>query len=122
MAKQLGWIMQRCEFFYFEKLYLFLTVCKDCPDGIIPEDLYRRACVSSAEEATEVCARIGLPVMIKASEGGGGKGIRKVINSVDVASSFRQVRFCCPLFCPTTRCLTMEFRFKRRFQALQFLL
>jgi biotin carboxylase len=36
--------------------------------------------------------KIGFPVMIKASEGGGGKGIRKVEASEEFASSFRQVR------------------------------
>jgi hypothetical protein len=35
--------------------------------------------------------KIGFPVMIKASEGGGGKGIRKVEASEEFASSFRQV-------------------------------
>uniref|UniRef100_A0A8C7KY37 acetyl-CoA carboxylase n=1 Tax=Oncorhynchus kisutch TaxID=8019 RepID=A0A8C7KY37_ONCKI len=36
--------------------------------------------------------RIGYPVVIKASEGGGGKGIRKVDNAEDFASFFRQVQ------------------------------
>lgn len=35
--------------------------------------------------------RIGYPVVIKASEGGGGKGIRKVESSEDFPSLFRQV-------------------------------
>jgi Carbamoyl-phosphate synthase L chain, ATP binding domain len=34
--------------------------------------------VHSLEEALERCARIGYPIMLKASWGGGGKGIRKV--------------------------------------------
>ena len=40
----------------------------------VPADLYKLACVSNAEEAVAAVQRIGLPVMIKASEGGGGKG------------------------------------------------
>ena len=36
---------------------------------------------------------IGFPVMIKASEGGGGKGIRKVENADDFSNMFRQVCF-----------------------------
>lgn len=34
---------------------------------------------------------IGYPVMIKASEGGGGKGIRKVNSADDFPNLFRQV-------------------------------
>ena len=37
-----------------------------------------QACISSVEEAVRCCQRIGYPVMLKASWGGGGKGIRKV--------------------------------------------
>ena len=47
-------------------------------DGI-SEEVYDRANVKSAEEALESALKIGFPVMIKASEGGGGKGIRKVL-------------------------------------------
>ena len=35
--------------------------------------------------------RIGYPVVIKASEGGGGKGIRKVDNVEDFPNLYRQV-------------------------------
>lgn len=40
------------------------------------------------QSATE----IGYPVMIKASEGGGGKGIRQVNDAADFPSAFLQVQ------------------------------
>lgn len=40
--------------------------------------MYRKACVTTTEEAVASCQMIGYPAMIKASWGGGGKGIRKV--------------------------------------------
>lgn len=44
----------------------------------IPDEIYREACVYTTEEAIASCQVIGCPAMIKASWGGGGKGIRKV--------------------------------------------
>ena len=40
----------------------------------------------------QVAEQIGYPVMIKASEGGGGKGIRKARNSEEFPSLFYQVQ------------------------------
>lgn len=37
-----------------------------------------QACIHNAEEALASCKKIGFPIMLKASWGGGGKGIRKV--------------------------------------------
>ncbi|KIJ20620.1 hypothetical protein PAXINDRAFT_165527 [Paxillus involutus ATCC 200175] len=45
---------------------------------IVPDKAYKEACVTSVEEGLAKAEQIGWPVMIKASEGGGGKGIRKV--------------------------------------------
>lgn len=44
--------------------------------------------VHTAEEALEVAVRIGYPVMLKASAGGGGKGIRKVERAEDLVPAF----------------------------------
>ncbi|EJD34911.1 hypothetical protein AURDEDRAFT_117527 [Auricularia subglabra TFB-10046 SS5] len=44
----------------------------------VPDKAYKDACVTTVEEGLEKADQIGYPVMIKASEGGGGKGIRKV--------------------------------------------
>ncbi len=44
--------------------------------------------VYTAEEALEIAERIGYPVMLKASAGGGGKGIRKVEKSEDLVAAF----------------------------------
>jgi acetyl-CoA carboxylase/biotin carboxylase 1 len=58
----------------------------------IPSEVYEQANVLTPEDALACADRIGYPVMIKASEGGGGKGIRKVLRSADVFSLFRQVQ------------------------------
>lgn len=48
--------------------------------------------VNSVEEAKKVVEKIGLPVIIKASAGGGGKGMRIVHEMKDLESSFRAAR------------------------------
>lgn len=58
----------------------------------ISSELFARGCVHSPEQGLAAAQKIGFPVMIKASEGGGGKGIRKVDNPDDFPAAFRQVR------------------------------
>lgn len=48
--------------------------------------------VSSEEEAVEVANQIGFPIIIKASAGGGGKGMRIVHKSEDVPSALRAAK------------------------------
>ena len=58
----------------------------------VPQDIYMKGCVTGVEEGIKAANTIGFPVMIKASEGGGGKGIRKASNAEDFPNLFRQVR------------------------------
>ncbi|KAJ8967322.1 hypothetical protein NQ314_002949 [Rhamnusium bicolor] len=58
----------------------------------ISSELFARGCVNTAEEGLAASHKIGFPVMIKASEGGGGKGIRKVEIPDDFPVAFRQVQ------------------------------
>ncbi len=44
--------------------------------------------VKNAEEATNIAKKVGFPVMVKASAGGGGKGMRIVYDEKDVAEAF----------------------------------
>ncbi len=44
--------------------------------------------VLTIQEALEIAEKIGYPVMLKASAGGGGKGIRKVEKAVDLVPAF----------------------------------
>jgi acetyl-CoA carboxylase biotin carboxylase subunit len=48
--------------------------------------------VTSAEEAEQVAARIGYPVMLKAAAGGGGKGMRLVQAAAELKSSLEAAR------------------------------
>jgi propionyl-CoA carboxylase alpha chain len=45
--------------------------------------------ISGVEEAKEVAKRIGYPVMLKASAGGGGKGMRIACGQEEIADAFR---------------------------------
>ena len=59
----------------------------------VTDDVYKKGCVTTVEEGLQSAQKIGFPVMIKASEGGGGKGIRKVVKEKDFPTLFRQVSF-----------------------------
>ncbi|OAL01084.1 hypothetical protein IQ06DRAFT_293216 [Phaeosphaeriaceae sp. SRC1lsM3a] len=49
----------------------------------VEDHIYEKGCTKSWEEGLEAAKKIGFPVMVKASEGGGGKGIRKVEREED---------------------------------------
>lgn len=63
------------------------------PQGYVtvPDKAYQEACIHSWEEGLAKAEQIGWPVMIKASEGGGGKGIRKVDDGEKFKTAFQAV-------------------------------
>ncbi|XP_055799055.1 acetyl-CoA carboxylase isoform X2 [Salvelinus fontinalis] len=58
----------------------------------VPPDLYELGCIHDVEAGLKAAEVVGYPVMVKASEGGGGKGIRKVNCADDFPNLFRQVQ------------------------------
>ncbi|XP_015588836.1 acetyl-CoA carboxylase isoform X3 [Cephus cinctus] len=58
----------------------------------ISSELFKKGCISTVEECLAAANKIGFPIMVKASEGGGGKGIRKVENAEELPALFRQVQ------------------------------
>ncbi|CAG7971540.1 unnamed protein product [Penicillium salamii] len=59
-------------------------------EGIVTveDDTYNKGCTFSPEEGLAKAKEIGFPVMVKASEGGGGKGIRKVENEAEFTALY----------------------------------
>ena len=50
------------------------------------------AAIDTAEQAVQIARRVGYPVMIKASAGGGGKGLRVAYNDKDAFDGFTSCR------------------------------
>ena len=48
--------------------------------------------IESIEEVRRIASEIGFPVMLKASAGGGGKGLRRVASAVELESAYRNAR------------------------------
>src|SRR6266404_1204570 len=67
------------------------TTLSDAGFVTVPDHAYKTACVTSVEEGLEKAEQIGWPIMIKASEGGGGKGIRKVDSPESFKNAFNAV-------------------------------
>eukprot|EP01035_Chromulina_nebulosa_P016919 gene16919-22410_t len=66
---------------------------RDAPnEEIVPKELFTEACISTVDQAKASAEKIGYPVMIKASEGGGGKGIRLANNVEELKNNFIQVQ------------------------------
>lgn len=61
-------------------------------EGTIPEETFNKAMVTTVEECVAAAERIGFPVMLKASEGGGGKGIRMSADEEQLRVNFEQVK------------------------------
>jgi len=55
----------------------------------VADDIYEKGCVHSPEQGLEAAKKIGFPVMVKASEGGGGKGIRKVESEANFVEMYK---------------------------------
>jgi biotin carboxylase len=62
------------------------------PGSLRPHFSLSLADLRTLEQATAAAETVGFPLMVKASEGGGGKGIRKVEAMADLEAAFRQVR------------------------------
>lgn len=56
----------------------------------VADGIYAKGCCTSPEDGLEKAKKIGFPVMIKASEGGGGKGIRKVDDEKNFITLYNQ--------------------------------
>lgn len=67
-----------------------VVIDKDSNLVSVSDAVYAKGCCSDPEDGLVKAKQIGFPVMIKASEGGGGKGIRKVDNETDFITLYKQ--------------------------------
>ncbi|HET7303267.1 MAG TPA: carboxyl transferase domain-containing protein [Segeticoccus sp.] len=58
----------------------------------VPVAPWSRGGVDTLADATDAAARIGYPLMLKATAGGGGRGIRKVASDEDLADAYARTR------------------------------
>ncbi|GAA4407366.1 biotin carboxylase N-terminal domain-containing protein [Fodinibacter luteus] len=58
----------------------------------VPVAPWSRGGVDTLEDATAAAARIGYPLMLKATAGGGGRGIRKVASDAELADAYARTR------------------------------
>ncbi|KAK3114646.1 acetyl-coenzyme-A carboxylase, partial [Teratosphaeriaceae sp. CCFEE 6253] len=56
----------------------------------VEDEVYAKGCVTSVAEGLEAAKKIGFPIMVKASEGGGGKGIRMVQQEEDFEKRYKE--------------------------------
>uniref|UniRef100_A0A7S0X6J4 Acetyl-CoA carboxylase n=2 Tax=Mantoniella antarctica TaxID=81844 RepID=A0A7S0X6J4_9CHLO len=61
-------------------------------EGTIPDEIFKKAMVTTVEESIAAANSIGYPVMLKASEGGGGKGIRMSASDEEMRVNFEMVK------------------------------
>jgi acetyl-CoA carboxylase, biotin carboxylase subunit len=66
-----------------------LQVAKQAGVPVVPGS---EGAIGGESEARKVAARIGYPVLLKASAGGGGKGMRRVDGGTDLAAALRDAR------------------------------
>ena len=58
----------------------------------VPVAPWSRGGVDTLEDAQAAAARIGYPLMLKATAGGGGRGIRKVTSDAELAAAYQLTR------------------------------
>ncbi|MBU3062894.1 ATP-grasp domain-containing protein [Nocardia sp. NEAU-G5] len=58
----------------------------------VPVAPWSRGGVDTVEAAKEAAAQVGYPLMLKATAGGGGRGIRKITNEADLVDAYERTR------------------------------